>query len=310
MAVENEVANDTGFVVSPDTHPTASLQPKRPLPIGKYIRRTILYLLLVLAILWSVLPLAFVFISSIKPDTETYAFYNERTLLPKEPTLENYESLFEVTPFETWLKNSTVLASATTALVLLFSALAAYSLSRFKFWGFEAFTRMTLMAYMLPPIILIVPLFLVLKQLGLFNSLFGLLLVYTATRLPFGIWLLRSYFLGIPIELENAAMVDGATRFQAFYKVILPQAFPGMISTGIFVFSVTWHEYLFASILLFSGEKQTLSTGVATFIGEDWIPSWGRVMAAGVLISLPLVIFYTFLQRYLVAGWGGGAVKG
>jgi multiple sugar transport system permease protein len=142
------------------------------------------------------------------------------------------------------------------------------------------------------------------------DSLTGLFLVYTATRLPFGIWLLRSYFLGIPHELEDAAMVDGATRFQSFYRVIVPQALPGMISTGIFVFSVTWHEYLFASILLFRPDKQTLSAGVATFLSEDWIYSWGMLMAAGVMISLPLVIFYIFLQRYLIAGWGSGGVKG
>ena len=105
-------------------------------------------------------------------------------------------------------------------------------------------------------------------------------------------------------------MVDGATRFQAFYKVILPQALPGMIATGIFVFSVTWQEYLFASILIFSASKQTLSAGVASFLSEDWIYSWGVLMAAAVMISLPLVLFYIFLQRYLVAGWGGGGLKG
>ena len=138
----------------------------------------------------------------------------------------------------------------------------------------------------------------------------GLMLVYIGTRLPVGLWMLRSYFQGIPVDLEEAAMVDGATRFQAFYKVILPQALPGMIATGIFVFSVTWQEYLFASILIFSASKQTLSAGVASFLSEDWIYSWGVLMAAAVMISLPLVLFYIFLQRYLVAGWGGGGLKG
>ena len=163
---------------------------------------------------------------------------------------------------------------------------------------------------MMPPIILVVPMFLLLLQLGMVNSLWGLGVVYTATRLPFSIWLLRSYYSGISIQMEEAAMVDGATRFQAFYKVIFPQALPGMISTAIFVFSVTWHEFLFASLLIFSSNKQTLSSGVATFMSEDWIYSWGMLMAAGVMISLPLVFFYIFLQRYLVAGMGGGAVKG
>ncbi len=274
----------------------------------KYIRRTILYLLLILAVAWAILPLFWVVISSFKPDTETYAF--EQTFLPRQPTFENYINLFKLTKFGRWMINSTILAVVTTIAVIALSALAAYALSRFKFWGFETFSRLTLLAYMMPPIILVVPIFFLLTKIGLTNSLVGLLVVYIGIRIPFGMWVLRSYFFGISLELEEAAMVDGCTRFQAFYKVVLPQAIPGMISTAIFIFSVTWHEFLFASILLFSGSTQTLSAGMASFIAEDWIPSWGMVMAAGVMISLPLVLFYIFLQRYLVAGWGGGALKG
>ena len=274
----------------------------------KYLRRAILYILLLLAVAWAILPLFWVFISSIKPDIETYAF--EQTILPRHPTLQNYITLFRVTRFGLWMKNSAIMATATTLVVIGLSATAAYAMSRFRFRFFELFGRMTLLAYMVPPIILVVPMFFVLFKLKLINSHLGLLLVYAGTRLPVGLWMLRSYFQGIPIELEEAAMVDGATRFQAFRKVILPQAFPGLISTGIFTFSVAWQEYLFASILLFSASKQTLSAGVATFMSEDWIYSWGVLMAAGVMVSLPLVLFYIFLQRYLIAGWGGGAIKG
>jgi len=274
----------------------------------KYLRRAILYILLLLAVAWAILPLFWVFISSIKPDIETYAF--EQTILPRHPTLQNYITLFRVTRFGLWMKNSAILSTVSTLVVLALSATAAYAMSRFRYRLFELFGRMTLLAYMVPPIILVVPMFFVLFKLKLINSHFGLLLVYTGTKLPVGLWMLRSYFQGIPIELEEAAMVDGATRFQAFRKVILPQALPGMISTGIFTFSVTWQEYLFASILLFSASKQTLSAGVATFLSEDWIYSWGVLMAAGVMVSLPLVLFYIFLQRYLIAGWGGGAIKG
>ena len=274
----------------------------------KYIRRAILYFLLIVIVFWSVVPLFWVFISSIKPDTETYAF--EQTILPQSPTLNNYITLFDVTDFGTWMRNSTVLAIFTTLAVCVLSAMGAYAMSRFRFRFFEIFGRITLLAYMMPAIILVVPIFFILFKIGLTNSLLGLMLVYTGTRLPFGLWLMRSYFQGIPIALEEAAMVDGATRWQAFYKVILPQALPGLIATSIFVFSVTWHEFLFASILLFSGSKQTLSAGVATFLSEDWIYSWGILMAAGVMVSLPLVIFYAFLQRYLIAGWGGASLKG
>ncbi|MBZ0275767.1 MAG: carbohydrate ABC transporter permease [Anaerolineae bacterium] len=281
---------------------------RRSIPIARLLNRTLLYLLLLIAVVWSVFPLLWVFITSLKPDTETLAF--QQTFLPVQPTLNNYVSLFSVTRFGVWMRNSALMASATTVVVVLLAAMAAYALARFRYKGFNLFSRATLIAYMMPPIILVVPLFLLLFNLGLTNSLLGLFLVYTATRLPFGIWLLRSYFSGISVEIEEAAMVDGATRFQAFHQVVMPQAIPGMISTAIFVFSVTWHEFLFASILIFSSDRQTLSSGVATFLSEDWIYSWGMLMAAGVMVSLPLVIMYMFLQRYLVAGWGAGSVKG
>ncbi len=291
-------------------------QEKRPLPpqplfsprLLKRLRRAALYGLLLIAVFWSVFPLFWVFISSIKPDIETYAF--EQAIFPKHPTFDNYLTLFKVTDFSLWLRNSTIMAVTTTLAVVALASMGAYAMSRFKFRFFEYFGRITLLAYMMPAIILVVPIFFILFKIKLTNSLLGLLLVYTGTRLPFGLWLLRSYFQGIPLELEEAAMVDGATRFQAFRKVILPQAVPGIISTSIFTFSVTWHEFLFASILLFSGSKQTLSAGVASFLSEDWIYSWGVLMAAGVMVSLPLVLFYAFLQRYLIAGWGGGSLKG
>lgn len=272
------------------------------------LRRLLLYALLIIAVAWAVLPLFWVFISSIKPDTETYAF--EQTILPQKPTLQNYITLFGLTQFGLWMRNSAVLSTATTLTVIGLAAMAAYAMNRFRYRGFELFGRATLVAYMMPPIILVVPLFFIMFELNLVNSQFGLFLVYVGTRLPVALWMLRSYFQGIPIALEEAAMVDGATRFQAFRKVVLPQAVPGMIATGIFVFSVTWQEFLFASILIFSARKQTLSAGVATFLSEDWIYSWGILMAAGVMVALPLVLFYILLQRQLIAGWGGGGLKG
>lgn len=272
------------------------------------MRSSVLYVLMILAVLWSVFPLFWVLISSVRPDIETYAF--EQTFFPQNPTLDNYVSLFKITPFGLWMKNSAVLSTVTTLAVVLLSSMTAYAMSRFRYKSFKIIAQLTLLAYMMPAIILVVPIFFLLFKLELTNSLFGLLLVYVGTRLSVGLWMLRSYFQGIPIELEEAAMVDGATRFQAFWKIILPQAFPGIISTAIFTFSVTWQEYLFASILIFNSRNQTISAGVATFISEDWIYSWGTLMAAGVMISLPLVLLYAFMQRYLIAGWGGGAVKG
>jgi len=283
--------------------------------LARILRSFVLYVLMILAVLWAIFPLFWVLISSIRPDIETFAF--EQTFFPKNPTLDNYVSLFKITPFGLWMKNSAILSIATTLVVVVLSSMTAYAMSRFRYKPFKFLGQLTLLAYMMPAIILVVPIFFVLFNLNLINSQFGLFLVYVGTRLSVGLWMLRSYFQGIPIELEEAAMVleeaamvEGATRFQAFWKVILPQAFPGMISTAIFTFSVTWQEFLFASILIFNSRKQTISAGVATFISEDWIYSWGTLMAAGVMISLPLVLLYAFMQRYLIAGWGGGGVKG
>jgi len=276
--------------------------------LARMMRRSVLYVLLILAVLWAVFPLVWVLISSVRPDVETFAF--DQTFFPKNPTLDNYISLFKITPFGLWMKNSAILSLATTLVVVLLSSMTAYAMSRFRYRSFKIIGQLTLLAYMMPAIILVVPLFFLLFKLDLVNSQFGLFLVYVGTRLSVGLWMLRSYFQGIPIELEESAMVAGATRFQAFWKVILPQAIPGMIATAIFVFSVTWQEFLFASILIFNSRSQTISAGVATFISEDWIYSWGTLMAAGVMISLPLVLLYAFMQRYLIAGWGGGAVKG
>ena len=274
----------------------------------RIMRSFVLYVLMILAVLWAVFPLFWVLISSVRPDIETFAF--EQTFFPRNPTLDNYVNLFKITPFGLWMKNSAILSIATTLVVVVLSSMTAYAMSRFRYKPFKILGQLTLLAYMMPAIILVVPIFFVLFKLNLTNSQFGLFLVYVGTRLSVGVWMLRSYFQGIPIELEEAAMVEGATRFQAFWKVILPQAFPGMLSTAIFTFSVTWQEFLFASILIFNSRSQTISAGVATFISEDWIYSWGTLMAAGVMISLPLVLLYAFMQRYLIAGWGGGAVKG
>jgi multiple sugar transport system permease protein len=135
-------------------------------------------------------------------------------------------------------------------------------------------------------------------------------LVYNTILIPYGLWTLRSYFAGIPHEIEEAALIDGATRFQAFYRVVLPQALPGLISTALFAFHVAWNEYLFASTLLWASDKMTLSAGVATLIGTEALYSWSILMAAAVLVTVPVILLFSALQGFLIAGWGGGAVKG
>ena len=276
--------------------------------VAKATRRLFAYILLVSIVLSMTFPLFWMTLSSFKPDKENYGY--PPTFLPHIWTLENYLGLLKRTAFGLWFRNSLIVSLVTTFTAIVISSLAAYSLSRFRYRFFEAFARVILFAYMVPNILLVIPIFKIVWSLRMGNTLQSLLLVYNAFLIPYGLWTLRSYFAGIPHEIEEAALIDGATRWKAFYSVVLPQALPGIISTALFAFHVAWNEYLYASVLLWASSKMTLSAGVATLIGETEMYSWGVLMAAGVLVTVPVIFLFSFLQQYLIAGWGGGAVKG
>jgi len=270
--------------------------------------RLVQYALLVVAVGLTALPLLWMVLSSIKPDRENAAY--PPTLWPRSITLGNYQDLFRVSDFSSYLQNSTFLATATTALTLLLATLAAYAMTRFSFRLLRGLGELSLLAYMVPPILLLVPIARIVTGLHLANSLPALVIVYTANLLPFGLWILRSYFEGVPIELEQAAMVDGCTRFGAFHRVVVPQAVPGIISTGIFTFNAAWSEYLFASTLLNGGDKMTLSPGLALLMDQTGVYSWGMLMAAATLVTLPVIALFVVAQKQLVNSWGEGALKG
>jgi multiple sugar transport system permease protein len=255
-----------------------------------------------------VFPFIWMILVSFKPNTEIVRY--PPTLLPETWTLENYKVLFQSSDFSLWFKNSLFVSALATLSVIFLSATSAYSLSRFHYRIFEIISASILFVYMVPKLLLIVPLTEISYKLQLADKLIGLVVVYDALLVAYGLWTLRSYFAGIPHELEEAALIDGATRFQAFYKIIFPQALPGIIATAIFVFHVAWNEYLYAATLTLSSKNMVLSAGLATLIGEQGINDWGRLMAASVLTTLPLVVLFGFLQSYLVSGIGAGAVKG
>jgi ABC-type glycerol-3-phosphate transport system permease component len=254
------------------------------------------------------LPLVWMLLSSVKPDTENAAY--PPTFFPRKLTFENYLVLFRVSDFGSYLRNSAILASTSTLATLTLATLTAYSMTRFSFPILRRLGELSLFVYMIPPILLLVPTARIVVGLGLADSLLAVAVVYTAHLLPFGLWILRSYFLGIPVELEQAAMVDGCTRFGAFWRVVLPQATPGIISTGIFTFNASWSEYLFGATLLTSGDKLTLSPGLSLLMDQTGVYSWGMLMAASVLVTLPVVVLFGIAQKQLVSGWGEGAIKG
>src|ERR1700733_5327474 len=253
-------------------------------------------------------PLIWMLLTSIKPQSELFVFPIK--LLPEHVTFEHYQRLLEDTPFLRYFWNSVVLSVATTVVVMVVATLGGYSLARFKYRGRETIAIAVLCTYLMPSVVLIIPLYLMMVKLGLENTLTSLVISYTTFALPYALWLLRSFMAGIPEDLEAAALVDGAGRLGAFKDVILPQALPGIISTALFTFILAWNEYLYALVMVNTDETRPLTTGVITMLVTSFNIEWSLLMAASVAMSLPLIIIFVFLQGYLVKGFGAGGVKG
>ncbi|MFN8522233.1 MAG: carbohydrate ABC transporter permease [Chloroflexota bacterium] len=257
--------------------------------------------------IYCVIPLVWMFITAIKPPAEVITW--PPIIVPREPTLRNFQNLFEQSLIATFLRNSLVTSFASTALSIVLGTMAAYSLTRYAYPGRDKMATFILLGYMFPPIVLIIPFFVWFKTIGLTDQYLGLIITYVALGLPFATWLLWAFFQSIPVELEEAAWIDGATRAQAITRVILPLALPGVIATSIFTFIVAWNEYLFALILMNTDPMKTLPVGLADLLNRP-TTDWGVIMAAGVVITVPALLFFILTQNYLIKGWGAGAVKG
>jgi ABC-type glycerol-3-phosphate transport system permease component len=256
--------------------------------------------------IFTAFPFAWMTSTAFKPSREI--FVTPPTLWPTHVTLDNISRLFAETRFLTYFRNSLIVSFATVALTLAVSVPAAYSLTRFRFHAREKIAGTILFTYMFAPIMIIIPFYVVMRFLGLTNTHTGLILAYTAFCLPFNLWLLRTFFQSIPLELEEAAMLDGS-RLQAVLYVVVPLALPGVIATGIFTFILAWNDYIFARVLLSADELKTLPVGIADLYNAS-VVDWGMIMAAGLLVIAPVAAVFLFIQRFLVAGWGSGGVKG
>jgi multiple sugar transport system permease protein len=253
-------------------------------------------------------PLFWMVVTSLKPQFEL--FRRPPTMLPETVTFEHYTRLLTETPFLTYFGNSIILATSTTLVVIAIATLGAYSLVRFAYRGRETLAFLVLFTYLLPSVVLIIPLYLLMVALGLANTLFSLVIAYTTFALPYGLWLLRSFMAGVPQDLEAAALVDGASRLGAFKDVILPQLLPGIVSTALFTFILSWNEYLYALVLVNSDSARPLTTGVMSMLITAFNIEWSLLMAASVMMSLPLIVIFAFLQSYLTRGFGAGGMKG
>jgi multiple sugar transport system permease protein len=275
---------------------------------GASAARTAMVWLAALALLlFTAFPLMWMASTAFKVSNEIFA--TPPTLWPRTFTLANVERLFSETRFLTYLVNSFTVALATAGLTLLVSTPAAYSLTRFRFAGRDKVAALILFTYMFAPIMIIIPFYVMMRFLGLNNTHVGLVLAYTAFCLPFNLWLLRTFFQGIPIDIEQAALIDGANRFQAVVYVVVPLALPGVVATGIFTFILAWNDYIFARVLIGADELKTLPVGIADLYNAS-VVDWGMIMAAGLLVIAPVLGVFVFIQKYMVAGWGAGGVKG
>jgi multiple sugar transport system permease protein len=259
-------------------------------------------------VLITTFPLLWMILTSVKPQFELFRV--PPTFWPQQITFEHYWRLIHETPFLKYMRNSLILGFATTILVVTIATLGAHSLVRFRYPGRERIAQLVLFTYLLPSVVLILPLYLMMVWLGVANSLFSLVIAYTTFALPYALWLLRSFMQGIPDDLEAAALVDGATRMEAFVDVILPQALPGIISTSLFTFILAWNEYLYALVLVNTDEARPLTTGVMGMLVSAFNIEWSLLMAAAVMMSAPLIVIFAFLQTYLTRGFGAGGVKG
>ena len=280
---------------------TASPRLKRQLATGGQALALAAY------VAFALFPLYWLIKIAVTPDK---LLYTEGTALwPSRMSWANFETVLFYSDFMAFFRNSLIVSLGTAFFVTLFASGAGYAFSRFRFRGKGIVIFIMLLTQMFPLLMLIAPIYRIVGALGLLNSLESLIIVYTAFNIPFAAFLMQSFFDGIPKDLEEAAMIDGCTRFQALRRVVLPLTLPGMAATLGFVFTAAWSELLFALMLINSNEAMTFPVGLLNFVSKFSV-DWGQMMAAGVLALIPSCLFFVFIQRYLVQGLTSGAVKG
>lgn len=264
------------------------------------------HLVMVIICGFALAPLLWAISSAFKSDSEILTGIS---LIPLKPTLDHFITVIAQTDFLQWFLNSLLVSLGVTVLSIVVGSLAGYALSRWRFRGQALYGNSLLAVQMFPGVMLAIPMYLLLTRFGLIDTLWALLVTYLTFALSFSVWMLKGYFDGIPREIEEAAMVDGLGRLGALWHVILPLAGPGIVTVAVNAFLLSWNEFFFAYVFLASKEKFTLSLGMYSFI-EQFTTQWGNIMAAGVLSTIPVLIFFFLLQKSLTRGLVAGATKG
>ncbi len=269
-------------------------------------RRTLFTAALLALLFLVVAPFYWIFSSSVKLPQEIIA--STPTLIPQSFTLQHYDSLLASSPFLRYLLNSLFVALGTMVITVVLSTMAAYGLYRLRFPGRRLLFRVILITYAFPGVLLLIPLYGILSDVGLIDTHWSLIVVNVTLAAPFATWMLQAFFRTIPVELEEAAALDGASRAGIIVRILLPLAAPGVASIAIFAFITSWTEYMFASVLIISDANRTLPVGLAGIIGQYQI-DWGLLMAGATLTTLPVLILFALVGRNFVEGLTAGAVK-
>ena len=284
-----------------------------PADSGDYLvsipRRVVtVYIPLLLFLFVLLFPFYWMAITAFKSNEELYDFHNFSPFWVVKPTLANIEKLLFHTAYPEWLLNTMLVSVVSTVLSLFCAVCAAYAIERLRFKGARFIGMAIFLAYLVPPSILFIPLASMVFAYGLFDTKWALILTYPTFLIPFCTWLLMGYFRSIPYELEECALMDGASRLQILVKIMLPLAVPGLISAGIFAFTLSWNEFIYALTFIQSSEQKTVAVGVVTELVEGDVYHWGSLMAGALLGSLPVAILYSFFVEHYVASMTG-AVK-
>ena len=271
-------------------------------------RLVVLYLPLAVFVFVLLFPFYWMTVTALKPNVELTNFTDYSPFWPSSPTLRHIQYLLFETSYPGWLWNTMLVALGSTILSLVASVFAAYAIERVRFQGSRWVGLGIFLAYLVPPSILFIPLAVMVFRLGIYDSRLALIFTYPTFLIPFCTWLLMGYFRSIPYELEECALVDGASRWQILIRILLPLSVPGLISAGIFAFTLSWHEFIYALTFIQSSENKAVPVGVLTELVRGDVYEWGALMAGALLGSLPVVVLYSFFVDYYVSSMTG-AVK-
>jgi multiple sugar transport system permease protein len=271
------------------------------------LMNTLAYLVIGAVVTFSLAPLIWTFLTSIKVESDIVT--RDLQYIPVRATFDNYVAIWQRSGFPRLIANSAITTTITMVICLTIGTLAAYGFSRYRFPGRGAMLLFYLVIRMFPVVLLIIPLFIMMRNLSLLDSRFGLALAYTTFLLPLCVWLMKGFFDAIPIDLEEAARIDGCTRLSALIRIVLPLARSGLVATAVFIAIASWNEFLFAMMLTTSQGSRTWPVGLQLMVGEFQLP-WGALSAGGIISIVPVIIFFSIVQKSLIRGLTAGAVKG